>query len=61
MWKAYLFGVIVAGAIGPIALLIFGIGARQGFAAGAFAGLGASLADFMYALAALSALTDLVS
>lgn len=55
MWKAFLFGVIVAGAIGPIALLIFGTGARQGFAAGAFAGLGAALADLLYALAALSA------
>jgi threonine/homoserine/homoserine lactone efflux protein len=51
MWKAFVFGVIVAGAIGPIALLIFGTGARQGFAAGAFAGLGAALADLLYALA----------
>ena len=55
MWKAFLFGVIVAGAIGPIALLIFGTGARQGLAAGAFAGLGAALADLLYALAAFSA------
>ncbi len=54
MWKAFLFGVIVAGAIGPIALLIFGTGARQGYAAGAFAGLGAALADLAYALAAFS-------
>jgi threonine/homoserine/homoserine lactone efflux protein len=53
--KAFLFGVIVAGAIGPIALLIFGTGARRGFTAGAFAGLGAALADLAYALAALSA------
>jgi threonine/homoserine/homoserine lactone efflux protein len=55
VWKAFLFGVIVAGAIGPIALLIFGTGARQGLAAGAFAGLGAALADLFYALAAFSA------
>jgi threonine/homoserine/homoserine lactone efflux protein len=55
MWKAFLFGVIVAGAIGPIALLIFGTGARQGIAAGAVAGLGAALADLAYALAAFSA------
>jgi threonine/homoserine/homoserine lactone efflux protein len=55
MWKAFVFGVVVAAAIGPIALLIFGTGARQGFAAGAFAGLGAALADFFYALAAFSA------
>ena len=45
MWKAFVFGVVVAAAIGPIALLIFGTGARQGFASGAFAGLGAALAD----------------
>jgi threonine/homoserine/homoserine lactone efflux protein len=55
MWIAFLFGVFVAGAIGPIALLIFGIGARKGFAAGAAAGLGAALADFLYALVALLA------
>lgn len=55
MWKAFLFGAIVAGAIGPIALLIFGTAARQGFAAGAFGGLGAALADFLYALAAFLA------
>ena len=55
MWKAFLFGVVVAGAIGPIALLIFGTGARQGLAAGASAGLGAALADLAYALAAFSA------
>jgi len=55
MWKAFVFGVLVAGAVGPIALLIFGTGARQGFAAGAFAGLGAALADLLYALVAFSA------
>ena len=49
-----MFGAVVAGAIGPIALLVFGMAARQGFAAGAFAGLGAALADFLYALAAFS-------
>ena len=55
MWKAFVFGAVVAGAIGPIALLIFGTGAKQGVWAGAFAGLGAALADFFYALAAFSA------
>ena len=55
MWKAFLFGAIVAAAIGPIALLIFGLGASQGFAAGAFAGIGAALADCLYALAAFVA------
>jgi hypothetical protein len=29
MWKAFVFGAVVAGAIGPIALLIFGTAARQ--------------------------------
>jgi threonine/homoserine/homoserine lactone efflux protein len=54
MWQAFVFGAVVAGAIGPIALLIFGTAARHGFAAGAVAGLGAALADFLYALAAFS-------
>jgi threonine/homoserine/homoserine lactone efflux protein len=54
MWQAFVFGALVAGAIGPIALLIFGTAARKGFAAGAVAGLGAALADFLYALAAFS-------
>jgi threonine/homoserine/homoserine lactone efflux protein len=54
VWKAFVFGAFAAGVIGPIALLIFSTGARQGFAAGAFAGLGAALADFLYAIAAFS-------
>lgn len=52
MWKAFVFGVIVSGTVGPIALLIFGTGARRGFAAGGAAALGAALADFVYALGA---------
>jgi threonine/homoserine/homoserine lactone efflux protein len=52
MWKAFVFGVIVSGTVGPIALLIFGTGARLGFATGAIAALGAALADFLYALGA---------
>lgn len=52
MWKAFVFGVIVSGTVGPIALLIFGTGARQGFTAGALAALGAAFADFLYALGA---------
>lgn len=54
LWKSFVFGAVVAGSIGPIALLIFGIAARRGFAAGAFAGLGAALADLIYALVAFS-------
>jgi threonine/homoserine/homoserine lactone efflux protein len=52
VWKAFVFGVIVSGTVGPIALLIFGAGARRGFPAGAVAALGASSADFLYALGA---------
>ncbi|MEX2149038.1 MAG: hypothetical protein WD793_02400 [Steroidobacteraceae bacterium] len=54
LWKAFVFGAVVAGAIGPIALLIFGTAAREGIAAGFFAGTGAALADLVYALAAFS-------
>lgn len=54
-WKALVFGMVLAGSIGPIALLIFGSAARRGFAAGCFAGLGAALADLVYALLAFSA------
>ncbi|MGE0029949.1 MAG: hypothetical protein AB7T20_02370 [Steroidobacteraceae bacterium] len=54
IWKALAFGMVLAGSIGPIALLIFGTAARRGFAAGCFAGLGAALADLVYALLAFS-------
>ncbi len=54
IWKALVFGVVVAGSIGPIAILIFGTGARRGFAPACFAGLGAALADLLYALAAFT-------
>lgn len=54
LWKAFVFGFVVAAAIGPIALLIFSTAARQGLVAGAFAGLGAALADLVYALLAFS-------
>ena len=53
-WKALVFGMVLAGSIGPIALLIFGTAARRGFAAGCYAGLGAALADLVYALLAFS-------
>ena len=52
--KSLLFGAILAGSIGPIALLIFGTAARRGFAAGLYAAAGAALADLAYALAAFS-------
>ncbi|MEX1993299.1 MAG: LysE family transporter [Steroidobacteraceae bacterium] len=53
-WKTLAFGVILAGSIGPIALLIIATAARRGTAAGCFAGLGAALADFAYALLAFT-------
>jgi threonine/homoserine/homoserine lactone efflux protein len=53
--KALLFGAVLAGSIGPIALLIFGTAARRGFPAGLYAGLGAALADLLYAAVAFSA------
>jgi len=53
-WRALVFGVAVAASIGPIALMIFGIAARRGLAVGCFAGLGAALADLVYALLAFS-------
>ncbi|HXV40649.1 MAG TPA: LysE family transporter [Steroidobacteraceae bacterium] len=52
--KSLLFGAVLAGSIGPIALLIFGTAARRGFAAGVFAAAGAALADLAYALVAFS-------
>lgn len=52
--RSLLFGAVLAGAIGPIALLIFGTAARRGFAAGFFAAAGAALADLAYALVAFS-------
>lgn len=52
IWKTLLFGAVLAGSIGPIALLIFGTAANRGLAAGAFAAAGAALADLVYALAA---------
>jgi threonine/homoserine/homoserine lactone efflux protein len=53
--KSLVFGALLAGAIGPIALWIFGTAARRGFAAGSLAAAGAALADFSYALLAFAA------
>lgn len=53
--KAYLFGLGIALAIGPIALLIVGNGLRHGAVAGLKSALGAALADLSYGLLALLA------
>lgn len=58
---AFLFGVTVAIAIGPIALLILRAGVERGFAAGARSGLGAATADLIYAIVAFSAGATLVT
>lgn len=50
--KAFLFGLTLAVAVGPIALLILGYGTRHGLRAGGPAALGAALADLTYALMA---------
>jgi threonine/homoserine/homoserine lactone efflux protein len=52
--KSFLFGVTVAAAFGPIALLIVSHGMRDGFKPAAAAGLGAALADLAYAGVAFS-------
>jgi threonine/homoserine/homoserine lactone efflux protein len=53
--KCVLFGITLAAAIGPIALLIVNLGARLGFGTAARAACGAALADFSYALLAFFA------
>lgn len=53
--KSIAFGVFIAASIGPIALLIIGTAASRGLWPGCFAGLGAALADLVYALLAFSA------
>ena len=52
--RAVAFGVTLAIAIGPIALLIIRYAATEGFTAGLASACGAALADFTYAIVALS-------
>ena len=52
--KSFLFGVTMAAAVGPIALLIVSYGIRASFKPAAAAGLGAALADLAYAGVAFS-------
>jgi arginine exporter protein ArgO len=51
--SAFLEGIVagygIAIPVGPIAVLIIGIGTRSGFSRALFAGLGAALADLIYA------------
>lgn len=53
--EAFLFGVTIAIAIGPIALLIVNASLTRGIAAGIACGAGAASADFTFALLAFTA------
>ncbi len=52
MLAGFLFGLTVAAAIGPIALLILNTGLRFGLNAGVRSALGAAVADLLYAIGA---------
>ena len=53
--RAFLFGITVAAPIGPIAVLLVRTGLNQRYSAALAGALGVALADFTYALVALSA------
>jgi threonine/homoserine/homoserine lactone efflux protein len=53
--RAFLFGITVAAPIGPIAVLLIRTGLNHRYAAALAGALGVALADFTYALVALSA------
>ncbi len=53
--RSFLFGITVAAAVGPIALLIVNYGISKGFRAAFAAGCGAATADLLYALLAFMA------
>lgn len=52
--EAFLFGLTIAAAVGPIAILVMNYGLRLGPWAGLRSGAGAATADFLYAVAALA-------
>lgn len=54
MLQAFLFGMTLAIAIGPIALLIMNTAITHGYRAGFSCALGATMADFSFALAAFT-------
>lgn len=59
--KAFVFGVTLAVAIGPIAILIINRGLVYGFRSGVLSGVGAALADLTYALVAFTVGSIIVS
>lgn len=59
--QSFLFGVTLAAAVGPIALLIVNYGISQGFRAAFAAGCGAAVADLLYAMLAFIAGAQIVA
>ena len=59
--RAFLFGVTIAAPVGPIALLLIHTGLNHRLPAALAGALGVALADFTYALVALSAGTGLAA
>lgn len=59
--KAFVFGVTLAVAVGPIAILIINRGLVYGFRSGMLSGVGAALADLTYAVVAFSVGSIIVS
>jgi threonine/homoserine/homoserine lactone efflux protein len=59
--KAFVFGVTLAVAVGPIAILIINRGLVYGFRSGMLCGVGAALADLTYALVAFTVGSIIVS
>ena len=53
-WLAFSFGIIVAIAVGPIAMLIVQKGVTKGFQSALLAGLGAATGDFLYGVIAFT-------
>lgn len=60
MVKAFVFGVTIAIAVGPIAILIINRGLNTGLKSGMLSGVGAALADFTYGILAFTVGTVIV-
>lgn len=60
-FEAFVFGVVIAFALGPIALLIVNTGINRGIPAGLACAAGAATADFTFALAAFGGGAALLS
>ena len=50
--RSFLFGMVIASAIGPVAILIIQRGVNHGFKSALVAGLGAGMGDFVYGVSA---------